>query len=112
MRSTTAAVSSPRTAACLDSERRASLPVSHVSTVAASTSAIRRISPAAGRIHQTSHTVADADEQRDHERWDHPQQQVLQRIDVVNEARQQISAAEGRQPGGRERLESLVRPDT
>ena len=57
--------------------------------------------PAVGRIHQTSQTAPAADEERDRERWDHPQQQVLQRVDIVDDAGEQIPAAECREPRGR-----------
>ena len=51
---------------------------------------------------------SDADDQRDRERRDHPQQHVLQGVDVVDDPSQQVPAAKGGQAGGRERLESLV----
>ena len=90
------------------SARRASRPVSHGTTVAASTSATSTTSPAAGSSHHSSATVAPPASQRDRERRQDPQQQVLQRVDVVDEPRQQIALAERGQPGRRERLEPAV----
>ena len=57
VRSTMAAARSPRTAANRASRRRASNPVSHGTTVAASTRDTARITAAAGSIHHSRTTV-------------------------------------------------------
>ncbi len=57
--------------------------------------------PAVGRIHQTSQTAPPPTRSAISERWDHPQQQVLQRIDVVDDTGEQIPAAERGEPRGR-----------
>ncbi len=47
---------------------------------------------------------------RDRERGQHPQQQILDRVDVADQAGQQLAAAECAQAGRRERLDALVDP--
>ena len=49
----------------------------------------------------------DADDQRDRIRRDHPQEHVLEGVDVVDDPSQQVRAAEGGQAGGCQRLEPL-----
>ena len=46
-----------------------------------------------------------ADERRHQERLQHPEHDVLQRIDVIDEARHEITPAEGGEPRGRHCLE-------
>ena len=55
-----------------------------------------RIRPAAGSIHHTRPTVAAPTPRAIAKGGTHPQQQVLQRVDVVDQAREQIAAAERR----------------
>ena len=65
-----------------------------------------------GRQHPPDQADGDgADERRDRERGQHPQQQVLERVDVVDEPREQIAAAEERHAERGEPLEPLVDPD-
>ena len=73
-----------------------------------STSATSSTSPAAGSSHHGQRDRRAPGDERDRERRDDAQQQGLQGVDVVHEARQQIAAAERGRPRGRQRLEAAV----
>ena len=88
-------------------------PVSHGTSVAASDQRARsRISPAAGSITHTSATVAAPTPSAIANGGSDAQQQVLQRVDVVHEAREQIAAAKRRQTERREALQARRRGST
>ena len=70
--------------------------VSHGTTVAASSSATSTIAPAAGSSHHSSATVAPPAISAIANGGSDPQEQVLQRVDVVHEPRQQVALAERR----------------
>ena len=54
--------------------------------------------------------MSDAHHHRDGERGDDPDDQVLQRVDVLDDAGQQVAPPEGGQPGRGQPLEPLVDP--
>ncbi len=110
-RSTTSAASAPRAVAWRASSRRASRPVSHGTAVAETTSATSSTRPAWGRNHHSAATVAPAHQDGDGEGLDHSQHDVLERVDVVDDARHEVTTAEGGQPGRRQRLEPRVHAD-
>ena len=61
------------------------------------------------RQHQPNHRDRRrADSERDRELGEHPQQQILQGVDVFDQARQQVAACERRQAEGGELLESPI----
>ena len=80
--------------------------MSHGTRVAETTSATSSTRPAWGRNHHRAATVAAADEHGDGEGLDHAQHDVLQRVDIVDDAGHQVTAAEGGQAGRRQRFES------
>ena len=111
VRSTIDAARSPRTWAKRDSLRRDSVPVSQGTTVPARSRATARTIPAAGSIHHRRTTVSPSDQGGDAEGRDDPDDQILEGVDVLHDAGQQVAPPERRQTGGGQPLQPLVHLD-
>ena len=72
--------------------------------------ATRRTRPASGEEPPDDGDGGRADERRHRERLDDPQDHVLERVDVVDQAGDQVASAEEWQAGRGDRLEPLVDP--
>ena len=106
VRSTTDAARSPRPRPSRDSRRRASTPVSQGTSVAASTRRTARIERRRPAASTTSRATVDAaDQDRDGERRNHPEHQVLERVDVRDHPGQEVAPSEGGQPRRRQPLQ-------
>ena len=110
-RSSTPVLSRPRAAASRDSRLDASRRVYHGTTVAPSTRAGGQHGPRTGQEVPRKGHRRDDHEERAPERRDHFDHQILQGVNVLNQAGEQIAAPERRQPGGSERLEPFINPD-
>ena len=108
VRSTIAAARSPRAPANLDSLRRVRTPVSQGTTVRRQHQGHGQDGPG-GRQHPPHQDHRQRSHQRgDGEGGDHPDDQILKRVDVLDDAGQQITPPEGGQAGGSQPLEPLV----